>query len=61
MINRNPNFHDAELLQELRKLSELYAFDLFEFLRHLSQADAPVLCAEVNNSTAIATDGRVIH
>lgn len=47
----------AEQMAELRKLAELQNFDLFVFLRELTQLGAVTLRAKVNPATTIGTEG----
>lgn len=48
-------------LAELIRLSASRRFDLFSYLRLLSEAGAPTFCADVNDVAAITTGCRVVH
>lgn len=55
-----PDFESANRdLDELTSLSRLCNFDLFEFMRLLSEAAAPVMTCEVDDAPAIATGSSV--
>lgn len=57
-----PDFSEANRdLDELVGLSLRSRFDLFEFLRLLSEAGAPTLCCEVDNGPASSTGCRVVR
>jgi hypothetical protein len=41
------------------RLAALYAFDLFGYLKLLSEAGAPTFCCEINDEPAIPTSRRI--
>jgi hypothetical protein len=51
----------SDEMRELRELAELYRFDLFMYLRHLTDLDAPVCTAEVDDVSAVGTVGVGVH
>jgi hypothetical protein len=55
-----PDFAAANAdMDELIRLSAICRFDLFVFLRLLSEAGAPILCCEVDPEFAIPADRRI--
>lgn len=57
-----PDFSRSDAdMAELMRLSKLYRFDLFSYLRLLSEAGAPTLSADVDDVPAIPARGRVVR
>ena len=55
-----PDFSTANAdLDELKYLSRLHGFDLFEFLRRLSEAGAPALTCKVDHVPTEGACGRI--
>lgn len=46
---------------DLIRLSTLSGFDLFVYLRLLSEASAPTICCEVDDSSAGTTGARIVR
>jgi hypothetical protein len=56
-----PDFSNANAdLDALVLLSSLFDFDLFEFIRLLSNAGAPVMTCNINDAPAGSAGGRVV-
>ena len=57
-----PDFSQSNAdMAELVRLSQLCGFDLFVYLRLLSEAGAPTLCGHVDDGTAVTTGGCVVR
>lgn len=57
-----PDFSQSNAdMDELGRLSKLHGFNLFEYLRLLSEAGAPTLCCEINEEPAIAAGCRIVR
>ena len=57
-----PDFSESNRdLSELVALSLRHRFDLFEYLRLLSEAGAPSICCEVDSSTAGSAGSRIVR
>ncbi|MGD0420587.1 MAG: hypothetical protein ABSA68_13585 [Xanthobacteraceae bacterium] len=48
-------------LKELRELAALQFFDLFSLLRELDDAGASILCAEVDNFSAMPAGNSIVR
>jgi hypothetical protein len=57
-----PDFRQANAdLRSLTRLTALYRFDLYEYLRLLSEAGAPLFCADVDDISAVTARRAVVH
>jgi hypothetical protein len=62
LLTSEPDFSDARKnMDEIALLSAACGFDLFEALRLLSKAGAPVFCCDVDYRPAIATGHSVVR